>query len=471
MNFYRFKILNFIILISVFFSVFNFDMVFSKKLLEDGYVAEVDMPVAEEDSSVSQGIIKSGKKIEIVNPLNPTPSIAENMDEYNRVNNYNISLETIPLRIKYFAPTYKYAVSSAENTIRTQLYIAGGSENTVSTLRDTLSDLPAEKKKLKLQYEELNMKLNLMKQAGLSDTDSSVLAIKTGISQVQIGIGTIDLTTGQLHSAVSGYNKALMLMKNVSNNSQIVRVRNLLSRSMSSAFLSYKQLEFYEKILVKQVDLYDKIYKLYIKNRNMGLATTQEVEKHRLNLMNTRDTLKSTRTTMRNVKELIAINLGYSLRDMNKLKFIEPEVDENYVNGINFDTDKEMAYYSHTDYDNIRKKGENKKKLPESTSKYAYTHYIEAVKQKIIAGLELKYKELTAMKLRYKSSGLQSEILNLNRIATENKKENDLLSESEYLGLLIQNLATEMEIKTSKYNYITAINDYYFGTYGFIDIE
>ncbi len=471
MKYCRFKILSFVVIIAVICSVLNPYNLLSKKLLEDGYVAEVDMPIAEDDSSVSNGIIRSGRKIELVNPLNPTPSIAENMDEYNRVNNYNVNLETIPLRIKYFAPTYKYAVSSAENTIRTNLYIAGGGEVTVDALRNTLSDLPSEKKKLKLQYEELNMKLNLMKQSGLSDTDSSVVAIKTGISQVQIGIGTIDLTSTQLHSAVSGYNKALMLMQNVNNNSQIVRVRNLLSKSMSSAFLSYKQLEFYEKILVKQVDLYDKIYKLYINNRNLGLATTQEVEKHRLNFMNTRDTLKSTRTTMRNVKELIAINLGYSLRDINKLKFIEPEPDENYVNGINFDTDKEMAYYSHTSYDDIRKKGENKKRLPESTSKFTYTRYLEATKQKIISGLELKYKELTAMKLRYKSSGLQREILNLNQIATENKKENDLLSESEHLGLLIQNLATEMEVKTSKYNYITAINDYYFGTYGFIDIE
>ena len=128
MKYCRFKILSFVVIIAAICSVLNPYNLLSKKLLEDGYVAEVDMPIAEDDSSVSNGIIRSGRKIELVNPLNPTPSIAENMDEYNRVNSYNINLETIPLRIKYFAPTYKYAVSSAENTIRANLYIAGGGE-------------------------------------------------------------------------------------------------------------------------------------------------------------------------------------------------------------------------------------------------------------------------------------------------------------------------------------------------------
>ena len=470
MNFYKLKKLNLILIVALLLNCNNIEVVFSKTANKES--KEVSAPEAEdEDNSVSKGVIRSHRRIEIVSPLNPTPSIAENMDEYNKVNNYNISLETIPLRIKYFAPTYKYAISNAENTIKTSFYSAGGSEVTIDNLRNTLTELPSEKKKLKLQYEDLNMKLGLMKQAGLPDTDNSVIAIKTGLAQIQTGIGTIDLTSGQLHHAVSGYNKALMLLQNVNNNSQIVRVRNLLSKSMSSAFLSYKQLEFYEKILVKQVDLYEKIYKLYIKNRNLGLATTQEVEKNRLTFMNTRNTLRTTRTTMRNVKELITINLGYELKDINKLNFIEPEVDELYVNTINPYADCEMAYYSHTSYDDLRKKGENHKKLPESTSKKAFDNYLESIKEKIISGLDLKYKELKAMKIRYNASKLQNEILISNRLAVENKKQNDLVSENEYLGLTVQNLATEMDIKTKKYNYITAINDYYFGTYGFIDIE
>ena len=170
-------------------------------------------------------------------------------------------------------------------------------------------------------------------------------------------------------------------------------------------------------------------------------------------------------------KELVGINLGYDLSEINKINFIEPKIDNEYVESINLEEDYQMAYYTNSTYDNVRKAGENKKRLPESTSKQVHDEYLTAIKNKVITGLNAMYQTIRANKLMYHGSRLQQEILNLDKIALKNKKENNLVSETEYLGLQIQNLATEMKIKSAKYQYITAIINYYYGTYGFVDIE
>lgn len=461
------KINSIIILISILLV----DVVCAKTTLPDGATTEVAAPVAEVTDNISQSILRDIRKNDIYGPLNPTPSTAINYEEYNLVNNYDLRLEYIPYRVKYFAPTYLYALDSAENNVRVQLYSAGGSENNIEVIRQTMKDFPTQKKTLNSNYSKLNGQLTQLKNSGASDSDDTVVAIKTAIAQIQMGLATINATDTQLHTAVSGYNRVLTMIKSIDNNNTIIRVKNLLSKSMSSAFLSYKQLEFYDKILTNQVDLYEKIYKLYQKNFELGIATYLDVESHRLDYENTKKDLRANRTTMRNVKELVGINLGYDLSEINKINFIEPKIDNEYVESINLEEDYQMAYYTNSTYDNVRKAGENKKRLPESTSKQVHDEYLTAIKNKVITGLNAMYQTIRANKLMYHGSRLQQEILNLDKIALKNKKENNLVSETEYLGLQIQNLATEMKIKSAKYQYITAIINYYYGTYGFVDIE
>ena len=65
------------------------------------YEGEVDMPVAEEKNSISEATIIHKDPYEEYNPLNPVkPGI--NKEEYDRVDNYVIDLNTIESRIKYF---------------------------------------------------------------------------------------------------------------------------------------------------------------------------------------------------------------------------------------------------------------------------------------------------------------------------------------------------------------------------------
>ena len=51
------------------------------------------------------------------------------------------------------------------------------------------------------------------------------------------------------------------------------------------------------------------------------------------------------------------------------------------------------------------------------------------------------------------------------------KRENNLVSDTEYLGLTIQNLANELQILNAKYDLISATNEYYYGTMGQLNIE
>ena len=51
------------------------------------------------------------------------------------------------------------------------------------------------------------------------------------------------------------------------------------------------------------------------------------------------------------------------------------------------------------------------------------------------------------------------------------KFQNNLISELEYKGLEIQNLANTLQVKTAKYDLINATNDYYYAALGHITLS
>lgn len=432
---------------------------------------EVDKPIAEESNSISKGIIIDPNKYEILSPLNPTPSTVKDTAEYKYADTFIISLEILPYRVEYFSPTYQYVLTTAKNRVRTSLYSAGGGENTISAIRDTVREFPSNIRSLNSEYKTLNKQLRDLKKAGATDEDEVVIKIKTAMSQIDVGINTIKSTNMSLSAATSGYNKVLNLVNNVDRNIQVFQVKNLLTKSMIQAYLSYLKLNYYQEILENQVVLYENIYNLYKKNYELGLATLLDVDQHKINYQNAKKNLSSTKATKKNVKQLLADNLGYKLTDVDKLVFAEPTIDMNYVNSINIADDYSRAYYSNSTYDSIRSAGESNKRLPESTGRDLYERRLNDTKDKVIAGLDVLYSKLMSAKILYDSLDYQKEMLELSIKSADIKKETNLVSQNEYLGLKIQNLATKMNIKTIEYDFVTAIYNYYYGTYGLVDIS
>lgn len=432
---------------------------------------EVEKPTAEESNSKSVATIVDPHKYEILSPLNPTPSTIKDTAGYKYADTFIISLETLPYRVEYFSPTYQYALTTAKNRVRTSLYAAGGGENTISAIRDTVREFPSEIRDLNKEYRTLNEQLKDLRKAGASDEDEIVIKIKTAMAQIDVGINTMKSTNISLSAATTGYNKVLNLVNNVDRNIQVFNVKNLLTKSMIQAYLSYLKLDYYQNILENQVVLYENIYNLYKKNYELGLATLLDVDQHKLNYQNAKKNLSSTKATKKNVKQLLADNLGYKFTDIDKMVFVEPTIDINYVNSINIADDYSRAYYSNSTYESIRSAGESNKRLPESTGRDLYEKRLNDTKDKVIAALDVLYNKLMASKILYDSLDYQKEMLKLNIKAADLKKETNLVSQNEYLGLKIQNLATEMNIKTIEYDFVTAVYNYYYGTYGIVDIS
>ena len=74
-------------------------ILFAKQV--DPYTGEVDGPVAEAKNNISEGLIIRENQYDVYTPINPiTPGKVN--EEYERVNNYVIDLNTLETRIKYF---------------------------------------------------------------------------------------------------------------------------------------------------------------------------------------------------------------------------------------------------------------------------------------------------------------------------------------------------------------------------------
>ena len=455
-------------LISGLFCYINSPFYTYAKLYEN---KSVEKPTAEDNDSKSVATIVDPHKYEILSPLNPTPSTVRDTAEYKFADTYVISLETLPYRVEYFSPTYLYALNTAKNRVRSNLYAAGGGNDTMSAIRDTVREFPSEIRQLNSQYRTLDKQLKELERAGAGSDDPRVINIETAMSQIETGIATMRATEGSLSMAVSGYNKVNNLVNNIDKNMQIFNIKNMLTKSMITAYLSYLQLDYYEQILTKQTELYDNIYKLYKKNYELGLATLLEVDQNKINYQNAKKNLSSTRATKKNVKQLIADNLGYKFQDVDKLEFAPPTIDLDYVDNVVPANDYSRAYYNNSTYESIRSAGESNKRLPESSGRHFYERRLEDTQNKIIAAIDVLYAKMMSSKIKYESLSYQKEMLNMNVAAADRKYNNELVSQNEYLGLKIQNLATEMNIKTIEYNFVTDIYNYYYGTYGIVDIN
>ena len=387
-----------------------------------------DEPFGEPTEYFSENTIIDKKRIDILNPLNPTPSDVTKDEKYILVNNYNIDLRTLSYRVEFFSPTYLYAKEMASNTLATNIYMGGGNLDNIDTLKQTIDSLPSKK-------------------------------------------GPYESTVKSLQTAISGYTKAFLLLKNINNNYNLINAKNQLTKAMSSAIISYKQLDSVIKIYEGQVKLYTEIFDLYQKNAMIGLATSKEVKKSQVDLQEAKKTLSSYKNTQKYLKELIAYNLGYGHKDIDLLNFVDPVVNEEYANHINPSDDYQNAIYSNQTYNSFRQGGESNKKLPESTSRQSYDNLLKLTEGKIITALDELYATVLATKKKYEISTYDRETLTLNKQIAKNMLTNDLTSKTEYLGLQVKNYATELDVANAKYNYISAINNYYYASQGIVDID
>ena len=441
----------------------NVDINYAKK---NPYEGLVDEPVAIENKiNKSDATIYHNDPYKEFNPLNPIQAGID-IDEYNSVDNYIIDLKTLNTRIKYFSPTYKNIKLSAQSSYWMAYYARGGNQGFRQDASDAIGEINSMKTLLSNSIVSLKTKL-----ATMNSTDPDYLTLSAQIEAYQkmyqsavISYATIKHTINAL-----GLSKALYNVGNVDNNNQVSFARRKVEKNITMAVLSYLQLEYYVNILEKQQKLYYDMYLLKQKNLNLGIATSIDV----LDSLNTYEKIKndynSTKKTMRNVKEQICNYLGYNISDIDKLEFVEPDVDFDYINSINLEIDKQNACTSNSSYKAI-KLSDKDKKLPQSTGEEILNKRQNYISEKVSASIDDLYTKIKATQMSYEASLYLDEITKINDQMNKRKLESNLISDLEFCGLEIQNLANKLQVKVAKYNLISATNNYYFAVMGDLDI-
>ena len=427
---------------------------------------EVDSPIAEQINNISEGIIISDSPYHEYNPLNPIkPGI--NKNEYEAVDNYIIDLKTIELRIKYFSPTYKNIKANAESMYWMAYYARGGNDNIVYNFNSYTEEINNLMYNLK---SAMNNAISERQKYNENDAEyDNLTALISNYSKMYIATLTQYKTIKATKSAL-GLSRALYNVGNVDNNNQVSFARRAVTKSIKSLVMTYLQLSSYTEVLEKQSKLYYDIYVLKKKNLELGLSTQIEVKQSLDTYETSKQTYNATKTTLKNVKEQIAINLGYRISEIDKLEFIEPIVDLDSINAIDYDKDKEKAYTSNVAYKSVTLNDKDRK-LPGSTGEDLLHKRQDYNAEKVITEFENIYRNLQAKVFEYEGSIYLQQIVSINEAANYRKFTNNLISELEYKGLEIQNLANSLQIKISKYNLINAYNDYYYGALGHITIS
>ena len=441
---------------------------------DNPFATEVEKPVAESKNNVSEGTIIFDSPYNAYNPLNPV-KVGVNQEEYEKVDNYNIDLKTLGLRIKYFSPRYTNIKQSALSSYYMAYYARGGNDTLTFDAKGYTSEILDLSNEYKLLYEKY------LKERDALDKNDPNYSEKYATLTAQIETyklmyngakTTYDTTNKTINSTKSmlGLGRALYNIGNVDNNTGISSARRQIEKGVSTAILSYLQLKTYVSILEKQSNLYYDIYKLNLKNYDLGIATSIDVSDSLSTYENAKVTMQETKTTMQNVKEQIANNLGYKLSDIDKLVFVEPEVDIDYIKNINLDEDRKRACTSNSSYVNISLNDKDRK-LPQSTGENILNQRLKYVSEKVTSEVDNLYDKLQSALIVYESNVYLNEIFNTNIDANKRKFDNKLVSEIEYKGLELQNLATNLQMKVAKYDLISASNEYYYATLGNLSIK
>ena len=427
---------------------------------------EVDEPVAEDSANHSESIIYSENPYHEYNPVNPIkPGVKK--EEYDKVDNYIVDLSTLEYRIKYFSPTYLNIKSSAESMYWMSFYARGGNDIIVYDMKKYTGGVNELANTLKSA-----METTIAERSKCSETDPKYQELTATIENYRamyVEAFTMYKTMTMTKSAL-GLSRALYNVGNVNNNNQVTFARNAVTKTIKGLVLSYLQLSTYAEILEKQSKLYYDMYVLKNKNLELGLVTEIDVKQSLDDYETAKNSFKTTKTTLINLKEQIAINLGYKISEVDKLVFIEPTADLDYINSINFEEDKTRAYTSNSAYKSVTLSDKDKK-LPQSTGEEIFFKRQEYNSEKVINEFENIYRNLQAKVFAYEGSIYLAQIVAINAQANLRKLNNKLISELEYKGLELQNLGNELQVKQAKYNLINAYNDYYYGALGHITIS
>ena len=373
----------------------------------------------------------------------PNPKLGPNLlpnglseEEWQALADNTINFNEIQNRIEFFSPTYSNIINNVGIAIDSSVLSMGASDSAALKMDESANEL----------RDAIN---EMVKNKVPSDIVNQYRASLKSVNKARAGLA-----------------RAVVFSNNVSNNLNVLQGKFTLTKSLESAIIGYLQIVAYCNLAQKQEDLYQKIYKLTSANVDRGLSTKQEANLAKLEYESSKSSKEKLISNKNNVMNQIKVLLGYDLTD--ELIIVEPEVDLDYFYSINLDNDYEMAYYSNQKYNDARTEGPKSKFESDISIMDARLNMIA---QKVKSSLEAIYTDCYSKSFLYLASIYQNEILSIETKKVEKQFKSGLLSINEYEGLSLQNLATELNIKLTKYEFIQALRNYEWGRYGLLDID
>ena len=254
-----------------------------------------------------------------------------------------------------------------------------------------------------------------------------------------------------------------------SNNGTLVLKMESLVKVIKNEVVSYLAARDRYIRLKEQSELYKKMLSLEEQSVRAGLSTALNYNNASLESENARQQLLASETEMNRLKSSVAKYLGYNISDVDKLNFIEPEIDITKIASINYEEDLNKMMISDSNYIRTLIKGDEgsngSTKLPGSTGEDIYNRKLQMAKDTVEIDFEKSFANLiNKCRLYVNNLSYLSKIANLREAENNSKYQSKLISEIDYIRNNINVIRDRADVASSKYELLKAYNDYYYDT-------
>ena len=245
-----------------------------------------------------------------------------------------IDYDEIPNLVEYRSILAKQQNAAIDNYAVNINEIVNSIDSSIDDINGQISDLKDRRNQAATETEKTYLTglintLNSMVSA--SGTDNYGL-----ISYDENGNAIGKTTLSNQKSAASG--NLTRIASNVKRSLHGTKVTVITG--MYSAFIGYQTLSELGDIYQKQVDLYKTTYDKTVMQQAVGSATTLDVRNAEANLKNAENNLFGNAEKMRNIKEQMALVLGFTPADLNRVTIgAMPVYDSTYMASRNLNSD------------------------------------------------------------------------------------------------------------------------------------
>lgn len=259
-----------------------------------------------------------------------------NMDDatWVRLQDDVIDYDEIPNLVEYRSILSKQQDAAIDNYAVNINEIVSSIDSSIDDINGQISDLKDRRNQATTESEKAYF-------TGLINTLSSMISASGtdnyGVISYDDDGNAVGKTTlsNQKASAAGNLTKIASNIKRSLHGTKVT-----ITTGMYSAFIGYHTLSELSDIYKKQVDLYKTTYDKTVMQQAVGSATALEVRNAEANLKNAENNLLDNAEKMRNIKEQMAIVLGWTPTDLNRVTIgAMPQYDSMYMASRNLDSD------------------------------------------------------------------------------------------------------------------------------------